>query len=38
MIAEPHAVMAVVKGHRQDALLDLMGEICLTLGITMSEF
>lgn len=36
--ADPHAVMAVVKGHRQDTPLDLMGEICFTLGVTMSEF
>lgn len=36
--ADPHAVTAAVKGHRQDTPLDLMGEICFTLGVTMSEF
>lgn len=36
--ADPYIVMAVVKGALQSAPLDVMGEICLTLGITMSEF
>jgi hypothetical protein len=30
--------MAVIKGHGHIAPLDLMGEICLTLGVTMSDF
>jgi transcriptional regulator with XRE-family HTH domain len=36
--ADPNAVMAVIKGHGHIAPLDLMGEICLTLGVTMSDF
>lgn len=36
--ADSYAVMAVVRGRGDTAPLDLMGEICLTLGITMSEF
>lgn len=36
--ANSYAVMAVVRGHADTVPLDLMGEICLALGITMSEF
>ena len=35
--ADCYEVMAVVKGHGP-APLNVMGEICLTLGVTMSEF
>ena len=35
--ADRYEVMAVVKGHGP-APLNVMGEICLALGITMSEF
>ena len=36
--ANSYAVMAVVRGHADTVPLDLMGEICLALGITMTEF
>ena len=36
--ADPAVVMAVLKGHTQTAPMDVVGEICLALGITMSEF
>ena len=32
-----YEVVAVIKGHGQ-APLNIMGEICLALGVTMSEF
>lgn len=36
--ANSYAVIAAVKGHGVTVPLDLMGEICLALGITMTEF
>ena len=36
--ADPRAVMAVVNGNGHIAPLDVMGAICLTLGVTMYEF
>ena len=36
--AHSYAVMAAVKGQGENVPLDLMGEICLALGVTMSEF
>lgn len=36
--ANSYAVMAAVRGHGETVPLDLMGEICLALGISMSEF
>ena len=35
--ADRYEVMAVVNGHGP-APLNVMGEICLVLGVTMSEF
>ena len=36
--ADPQAVMAVVNGYGHIAPLDVIGAICLTLGVTMYEF
>ena len=36
--ADPQAVMAVVNGYGHIAPLDVMGVICLALGVTMHEF
>ena len=36
--ADTKAVMAVIDGRNEYPSIDLIGEICLALGITMSEF
>jgi DNA-binding Xre family transcriptional regulator len=36
--ADPHAVLAVVKGQDQIILLDLLDKICFALGTTRVNF